>query len=841
MRRVTLKGLLAKKARLVLTALAIVLGTAFLSATGVLSDSIRAGADDVFGETARHSDVEVRGAQAFENDTSIDPQREPLPASVVEQVRRVEGVEHAAGLVQGFAQLLDKGGDKIGGLTTGTVGGSADGIGTVSPFELRSGRAPRNDNEVVIDVATARDNGLRVGDRVTVLLVGPARQFEIVGTVSFGRVDEVAGTTFALFDLATAQKVLDREGKVDEVLVSAAEGVSTAELVRRVDAALGDNAVVLTSEQRASERSESARRNLAVVNQALTVFALIALAVGGFIIVNTFTIVVAQRTRELALLRALGASQRQVRRSVLTEAALTGLVASSVGALAGVGLAVGLRSLVEVFGLELPGSGVVVKPSSIWLPIVVGVILTTVAAYLPARRAGSLPPLAAMREMARSSGTSKRRYIVGGVLALLGLVAGMIGVPLLLVASALLAPLVVPRLADVLGRPGTRFGGLPGKLGYENAARNPRRTAATASALMIGLALVVGVTVVAESALQSFSSSLDDAVKADFVAYSHTSSLSPEVAERLRQRPELGTVSQMRYGDFELVDAPWRGRGEPVPESGVRSASGIDGRTIGEVFDLGYSKGALAALSDGGVLVSDSLAAERGWRVGDVLSMRFARTGVQRIRIDGTYEDDDLEDQGFLLSLKDFEANYTEQLDERVLVKAAAGTTPARARTAIEEVTAAFPNARVDDRAGYVAEIKGALDIVLALVAILLGLAVIIALLGIVNTLALSIVERTRELGLLRAVGMSRRQMRSMIRWESVIIALIGGVLGVAVGMQIGTTLSRSLGDFITSVAFPWFRLFLFLVFAVLAGVAAAVLPARRAARLDVLAAVTHE
>ena len=825
MGNVTLKGLLAKKARLLFTALAIVLGTAFLSATSVLSASIRTGADDVFGETARHSDVEIRGAPAF-----AGADREPLPATVLDRVRSAPGVEHVAGVVEGFAQLVDAKGDKAGGLTTETVGGSADGIGTVSPFELRTGRAPAGPGELVVDVATARSHGIAIGDRVTVLLAGPARSFTVAGTVALGRIDRVANTTYALFDLPTAQSVLGRSGQVDEVLVSAAPGVSPAELARRVSAVVGDGAEVSTSAERAAERAADARRNLAMVDRSLTTFALIALVVGGFIIVNTFTIVVAQRTRELALLRALGASQRQVRRSVLVEAALTGLVASVVGAVVGVGLAAGLRALVEAFGLELPGSGVVVSAESFVLPVVVGVVITVLAAYVPARRAGRMLPLAAIREVASAAPSSPRRYIAAGVLGLLGLAGGMMGVPLLLVAVALLAPVVVPAMARWLGWPGVRFGGRPGKLGYENAVRNPRRTASTASALMIGLALVVGVTVVAESAIRSFDGALHNAVKADFAVYSHSVALSPELAARLRERPELGVVSEMRVGEFELAGT-----------SGVQQVTAIDGATIGSTFDLGYSRGALAALSDGGVLVSETKASEHGWEVGDVLSMRFARTGVQPIRIVGTYADDELEDQGFLLSLRDYERNYTDQRDVRVLVSSAPGVATSQARAAIEEVTAAFPNARVNDRAGYVAEIKGALDIVLALVAILLGLAVLIATLGIVNTVALSVVERTRELGLLRAVGMSRRQLRAMIRWESVTIALIGGVLGVAAGMQIGTTLSRSLGDMITSVTFPWLRLALFLVFAVLAGVAAAVLPARRAARLDVLAAVSHE
>ena len=356
---------------------------------------------------------------------------------------------------------------------------------------------------------------------------------------------------------------------------------------------------------------------------------------------------------------------------------------------------------------------------------------------------------------------------------------------------------------------------------------------------MIGLALVVAMAVAADSALSSFSKSLDDSVKADFSIHAEASALRPELATRLRNRTELASVTPMRFGDFELVDAPQRDQ-LPKP-TGVQSSSAIDGATFGAGLDLGFSRGALAALTDGGVLISEAKAREHGWRTGDVLAMRFARTGVQQIQVDGTYRDDTLEDQGFLLSMKDFEANYTDQLDQRVSATVAPGETTARAKAAIEEEAAVFPNARVQDRAAYKAQVKGQIDLILALVAILLGLAVVIALLGIINTSALSIVERTRELGLLRAVGMSRRQLRAMIRWESVVIAVIGGVLGVLVGMQVGTTLAKGLGDFIHQITFPWTRLGLFLVFSVFAGVAAAALPARRAARLDVLAAVTHQ
>ena len=828
MLRATLKGLVAQRLRLLLTAIAVVLGVGFLSAASVLGDSIRAGAEDVFGATAETSDVEVRSAPAFAGATGPDAAREPLPEAIVDRIRAVDGVEEVAGLVQGYAQVLDEDGDKVGSLTSATVGGSASGLGTVSPFELSSGRAPRGPGEVVVDVATARQAGLSLGDEVTILFTGPARKFRTVGTVTFAGNEDVGGSTFALFELPTAQEVLDRQGRLDDVAVSGKDGITPGELARRLDAALPDRVEVTTTEARAEERSDTARQALSIVNTSLTAFALISLGVGSFIILNTFTIVVAQRTRELALLRALGASRRQVRRSVLVEAAVVGLLASTVGAVAGVGLAAGLRSLVESFGLDLPGSTLVVEPRSIWLPVVVGVIVTSLAAWLPARRAGSLAPLAAMRDVATAAPGLRRRSIAGAVLLVLGAVLGILGVPLVLLGVALLAPLVVPRLAGIVGSPARRLGKLSGRLGLENAVRNPRRTASTASALMVGLGLVVAVAVVADSALSSFGGALDKSVKADFIIDSSSSTLSPELGRRLDARPELAAVSPMRLGDFEL-------------DGRTESLTAVDGRTVGSVMDLGVSDGSLAAIVDGGVIVSDSKIAEKGWKVGETVPMKFARTGVQQIRIDGTYTEDTLEDQGFILSLKDFESNYTDQLDQRVLVTTGPDSTTVQARTAIEEVLAGFPNARVEDRAGYKAQAKSQIDTIVALVAVLLGLAVVIAVLGIVNTLALSIVERTRELGLLRAVGMSRRQLRTMIRWESVIIAVVGAVLGLLVGMQLGGTMARALGDFIQTVTYPWVRLVLFVVFAVVAGLAAAVFPARRAARLDVLTAVRHQ
>jgi putative ABC transport system permease protein len=488
--------------------------------------------------------------------------------------------------------------------------------------------------------------------------------------------------------------------------------------------------------------------------------------------------------------------------------------------------------------VDLPGSGIVVGAGNVVAPLVIGTALATFAAYVPARRASRLSPMAAVRDVERSSHTTRARYIVGGVLLLVGLVLNVLGVPLLLIGAALVAPLAIAPLAGVIGRASARVGGLPAQLGHQNAARNPRRTASTASALMIGLALVVGLTITADSALSTFGDALDSAVTADFIVDSEQTHLSPEVSGRLADLAELSAVSPMRFGEFELVDAPNRNGAEPL--TGVQSTSAVDPETIGAVSDLGYSDGALDRLSrGGGVLVSTKFSEKYGWRTGDVLSMRFARTGVQPITIAGTYEEDTLEDQGFVMSMRDFAPNFTDQLDIRILLAAADDVKLDDAKAAIEEVIAAFPNARVQTNEEYAAGFADRLDIALAIVAVILGLAVVIAVLGVVNTLALSMVERIRELGLLRAVGMTRAQMRAMVRWEAITIGVIGGVLGIVAGIPVGSSLAGVLGA--DGVTFPWLRLLLFLVFAVLAGVVASVLPARRAAHLDVLAALDHE
>jgi putative ABC transport system permease protein len=843
--RATWKGLLTHKVRLVLTGLAVTLGVGFVAGTFVLTDTLNQTFDRLFAEVAENIDVTVRSKAAFADDTDPGAAREPLPEGLLGVVRQVEGVREAGGFVQGYAQLVDpETGDAIQNTQAPTFGASAEGIDGLSPFTVKEGRPPAAPDEVVVDAATADRFDLEVGEEVRVLFAGPAETFTIVGTVGFGSADNLAGATFALFEIETAQRVLQRPARLDAIAVAAEEGVSPVELARRLDAALPDSAEAVTATQEAEENAESLQGELSFFGTALLVFGGVALFVGAFIIVNTFSIILAQRSRELALLRALGAARSQVTRSVLAEAVVVGLVASTIGIAAGVGVAVGLKALLAVFGIELPGEGLVVRPRAIWVPLLVGVAVTAAASYGPARRASRIPPVAAMRSSEAPAALSLRRRVVGGTivsaLALAALALGLFagggagvvsaGALLLFVGIGLLSPLVARPVVRAVGAPAARLRGMPARLGRDNAMRNPRRTASTAAALTIGLGLVSFVTIFAASLKASFVNALDRSFRSDFVLQTDNfQSFSTDLGERLAGRPEIGVSSPLRFGEFRV-------------DGDRDELFAVDPETIDEVLVVQMEEGRLADLAGGGVVVSREVADKHGWKVGDEVRMEFARTGLRPQRLVGIHNDDSLFVSSFMVSLDTYAANYTHILDSVLMVKAAPGVPVADARRAVDDVVADFPNVTARDQAEYKEQLAGQIDQLLGLVFVLLGLAVVIALIGIVNTLALSVLERTRELGLLRAVGMERRQVRQMVRWEAVLIAVLGALLGLAVGAFFGWALVTALRDEgVDTLAFPAGRLALFVVFAAVAGVLAAVFPARRASRLDVLSAIAHE
>jgi len=844
-RKATLKGLLAHKLRLALTILAVVSGVAFVAGTYVLTDTIDRTFDTLFDEVQAGVDVTVRAASGFGADARAGDAREPLPEALVTTVGTVDGVAAAEGGVGSTAQLVDPQGDLV--TTTGapSLGFSWTETPELSPLRLVEGRAPEAPGEVLVDAGTAADAGLDLGDEVGVLTVSAPERFRVVGVARFGEADNLAGARLAVFDLATAQRLFDKEGVVDQIDVAAAPGVTPVELRNRLAEVLPPGVEAVLGDEVAAESAQAVKDELGFLGTALLVFAGVSLFVGAFLIFNTFTILVAQRTRELALLRALGASQGQVRGAVVAEAVVVGLVASALGLGLGIGVAAGLKALLGAFGLSLPATGLVVGGRTVAAAFLVGTVVTLVAALAPARRAARISPMAALRAPEGDDGALLRAptvigalvVLAGGVAALLtgllgdgGLGLTGVGVGLTFIGVAVLSPLVAGPQARVIGAPFARFRGLPGRLGRENAHRNPRRTAATAAALMIGLGLVAAVSVLAASLKASATAIFDRSLTADFVVTTDAffPNLSPVVAERLAGLEELSAVTGVQVGELR-----WRGQRRPV--------SAAEPAAVGQVLSVDLDAGSLEDLTAGTVLVATDFAEANGLAVGDTLDVTFARTGAQPLRIVGTYADNELL-SSFLVATETYEANFTERLDLLVLARTAPGVEPAAARAAIAGALEAFPNVDVENQAEIRASQAEQVDQVLGLVTALLGLAIVIALLGIVNTLALSVLERTRELGLLRAVGMSRRQVRSMVRVESIIIAVFGAVLGLAVGTFFGWALVSALGDDgVTELRVPVGQLLTYVVLAALAGVVAAVGPARRAARLDVLAAIAHE
>jgi putative ABC transport system permease protein len=847
MGKATLKGLLAHKFRLAATALAIVLGVSFVAGTYVLTDTINATFTNLFDEVTQGIDVAVRSEDVFSG--QMGEVRDPIPEEVLNEVKAVDGVKVAEGSVTGFAQFVDKDGKPV---TTG--GAPTLGVSVATAPELqagttvRSGRLPSGPNEMVVDAQTAEKHGFAVGDRVKVLLQGPARTFTVSGVIGFGSAGNLGGATLAGFTLPTAQEVLNREGRFDEIDVVATEGTTPEQLRDRVRAVLDPRYEVLTGQ----ELSEDAARAIndtfgRFLSTALLSFAFVALLVGAFLIFNTFTIIVAQRTRELALLRCLGASRRQVMTSVLLESLIVAVVASLVGLGLGVLIANGLKALLtSILNFDLPTTGTVFLWRTVLVSLAVGIVVTLLAALLPARKATRVPPVAALQPETAFAPTHfrKRRIVLGVLVTLVGiglLLAGLFqneGNRLVNVASgavivffgvAILSPLIARPLARLIGWPFAKAFRVPGNLARENAMRNPRRTASTAAALMIGLALVTFVSIFAASIKASTTETLDRTIAADYILMNDSfTPFSPDLATRLADQPELAAVVGVRLGAFKLDGA-------------TKQVIGIDPAAYDRVVKTEALSGSIADLQSGGLAVKEDVAEANGWTVGERVALQFPRGGTQQVPVKAIYKDNSVNGD-YMLSLADYERFYADQADSQILVQAGPGTDPAGSRAAIDRVLVDFPNVTVRDQAEYKAETARQIDQVVNLFFALLALAVVIALFGIVNTLGLSIFERIRELGLLRAVGATRRQIRSMIRWEAVIIAVLGAVLGLAVGVFFGWTIVRALRSIgITEFALPGGQLVIFVVFAALAGILAAVLPGRRAARIDVLRAITTE
>jgi putative ABC transport system permease protein len=841
-----LKGALAHKLRLLHTALGVALAVGLVVGTFALSDTIDAAFHQASTASPTGVAVVVRSAAKFKAQATTLPERDPVPDSLIATVQGIPGVEAAWGSVWGYAEVVDKNGRAIA-----PDGSPALGSSWTPDDVLVAGHPPRGGDEVVIDEATARAYGLTVGDRVKVLFQNAVQEFVIEG---LRRVNNLIGSSLATFDLPTTQKVLGLEGHVDQISVKAAPGVDPDALRARIAGALPDKYEAVTDDQAAQEAEKSWTNALGFLTTSLLVFSAVALLVSAFIIFNTFSILVAQRTRELGLLRAIGASRAQVTASVLAEALLVGAVASVAGVVLGYETARGLLGLLRHLGFDVPATSVAFAASTAVVGLVCGVGVTLLSALVPARRATNVSPVAGIVSVAgEDDGTvSYRRRAAWGVALILGggvevlagvglfgyvrrpLLATGAGAAAILIGIAVIAPLLAPAVARLTGAPLRRLFGEPGLLGRENAIRNPRRTAATAAALMIGIGLIGVVSIMGSSMRASATKSVEETLKADFVvAPAGTAGAStgvpPLVATRLRQTPGVELVSEVRGGQWGL-------------DGKTMTLLAVDPDTVTAVNQSDPAEAAATrALSAKGVLVRDTVAARHGWKVGDQVPMTFARTGTQKLRLEGTFASTSVRTD-YVISLTGYEANYAQQLDLQVEVLLTPGTSATAGRARLEKALADLPGVKVMDRSQVLAAQTAQVKKFLVPVTALLGLSVIIALLGIANTLALSVHERTRELGLLRAIGMARGQLRSMIRSEAVIIAAFGSVLGVAVAIFFGWTLVSSMHDLgVTELVVPVGSLLRWVALAVMAGLVAAALPARRAANLDVLDAVVKE
>jgi putative ABC transport system permease protein len=849
MLRLTVKGLWAHKLRYALTGLAIVLGVAFMAGTMVLTDTTQKTFDGIFVTANEGTDVIVRRDDSVKADVSVA--RDRVDAGVVERVAAVDGVRSAHGAIEEVVQLV-----KADGTVTKTEGLDVA-VGTnwiddaaLNPFTLASGHAPHGADEVVVDKRTADREHWALGAPVAVLTKAGPATVTVVGTARYGKADGRPGASTLAADDATAQRLFAQPGKYDTVLVAAAPGMTAETLETRLSttvAAAGSGLEAVPAAQGTADEQASLHQQLAFIDQFLMAFAFVALFVGMFIVYNTFSIVVAQRGRDLAVLRSLGARRGQVLRSVVLESAIVGVVCAAIGIAAGVGLSFAMRALISASGLDLPSGPMVVSGATIATAFVVGVAVTLVSAFVPAVRASRIPPMAALRTMTvERRRPSVARIIAGMLLTGAGVAAFAAGVATsggralsLLGAGALATILGVCILAPAIVGPAVRLLGLVvapfgvvSRYARENVRRNPTRTSATASALMVGIALIGFITVFASSTKASVAAFVDRSFRADYVADSgsQTQGFSTAIEDQIRSLPGLALMSAERVAPADVA-----GAGAAV--------IGLDTTTIARLYDLGVSSGTIESVRGDGVAVAKSKATADGLHVGDSVSFRFA-DGQQlpmtvRAVFDGTSVGGDAD---WIVGLDTFQAHVADQFDRRVFISFAAGTPSATSRTALESALRSWPNASVQDGAEFRANITARIDALLNLVYGLLALALLIAVIGIANTLALSVHERRRELGLLRAIGMQRRQVRRAVRRESVLTAILGTTLGLTLGIAGAWGIVKALADQgITQFVVPIGPLAIVTILAAVAAVLAAAAPARRAAKLDVLDAIGSE
>ena len=847
MLRAALRSLLQHKLRLSLTLLAVVVGVAFVAGTYIFTDSLKRSFDALF--TAPQPDVTVSvdsalGAPGGGGGGPSSDQAPTLPESLVRTVGAVEGVAAAYGVVGADGALV------IGtdGKVVGQAGPPARGSTwvpdpSINALTISAGAAPVGPGQVALLESTAKAAGVGVGDTVRLDTPGGPVSPRVVGLVTRG-ISGSDGSTLAVFDLPTAQKLLlQTTGRVTGIVVKADPGVSQSVLAARIKA-VAPTAKVQTGAQRSADIADRLATTFQFINIFLLTFAFIALFVAIFLIFNTFSMLVAQRTRELALLRAVGASRGQVRRSVLAEAFVLGLVAAGLGVVGGILVSQGLRLLLKAFGADLPSGPLVIEPRTIVVSLVVGVLVTLVSAYVPARRAAVVPPVAAMRDEVALPATSLRvRTVVGIVLLIGAAVAARAGLATpddgtrasqLVGLSALCALVAVIALAPILGKAvlrvlGAPFGGTAiGRLARENGRRNPRRTAATASALAIGLALMTTIGVIASSTKASVADVIDSTIGADYVVFgAKFQPFSPKVYEAIKDTPGASVVTYVRQVPIKVADDQ-------------NLLTGVEPEKFTRVVDLTFVSGSIQSLALGSAVVDDKTAASLKVTVGQQVAGTFVN-GRATLAVAGIYRAAGAY-SGWITNIPTLMSIGARELDTAVYVKNAPGADPASVRAELDRELAAFPSVTVLDQASLKDQINGQFDRVFGFIYALLALAVIVAFIGIVNTLALSVHERRREVGLLRAVGTSRPQVRRMVVLEAVLISVFGAALGVALGLVYGALLQKVLEpQGVTVLAIPTAQIGWFLALSVVGGMLAALWPAFTASRLDVLRAIASE
>ncbi|WP_409236777.1 ABC transporter permease [Streptomyces sp. PA5.6] len=837
--RTALRNVLAHKARLLMTVLAVMLGVAFVSGTLVFTDTFGNAYKNKSAKSFDHVSVAIQpdGGSSSEDGESKGPAR--LTDGLLKKAAALPGAESAIGSVNGFTALADKDGKLVGG-EWGTTGSNfyPGKDGKDPRYAFTKGAAPKSAADIALDSRTAERTGFKVGDTVRYSTDGPVRTAKVSGIFDTDDGSVVAGGSLVVLDNKTALKALNKT-EYDEIDVKAAAGTSESALKSSVEKILPKDTDAVTGGQLSDDQERMIEQQTSSMSQVLLIFAGIALFVGIFIIANTFTMLVAQRTKELALMRAVGASRRQVTRSVLIEAFLVGLVAAAAGFGLGLGVSVGLEALMNSGGASLPDGPLVIAPTTIVVALLIGVVVTMLAAWLPGRRAAKIPPVAAMNSVHATPTTRGLvvRNTIGSLIVAFGMVllfmddnyvmAG--GAGIILVGVIVLTPLL-SRPFIAASAPLLKPFGVTGKLSRLNSVRNPRRTASTASALMIGLTLITGMTVIAVSMGSAINKMAAGSMKADYsVSMANFQELTPEVREKIDKLPEVEASSPLRtaYGEAD---------------GSYSVINGVDPKAFGKLVGLDFTSGSVADLKAGTALIDTDTAKDKGLKAGDTFPLKFDEDGkTVRLKVAGVYEGNEMLN-GLFAPTSVVDPHLTKLVDKQVLVKMKGGASD-RAENAIVDALGDNPAITVQDKDDVSNAVAGSINMILNMLYGLLAMAVLIAVLGVINTLAMSVFERKHEIGMLRAIGLDRAKVKQMVRLESVVISLFGAVLGIGLGLFMGWAVGGSIAEKVTtySMEIPVGRIAIFLAIAAVVGVMAAVWPARSAARLNPLMAIKSE